>query len=122
MGGIVLAEAVEPNHKVAWLLEAAISGAVDLQDDDGTMRLTRTAPGTAEAAPILDRAFGGRDAITLGKYDATFASGWGELGSMLEGWSKTSGLWDDAADRRKLRVRVLGTLGMIAGVIAAGVG
>jgi hypothetical protein len=122
MGGVVHDEAVRPEHKVAWLLEAAIDGTIDLDDSGSSMRLTRLAPGDAEAADVLDTAFGGRDSITLGKYDKTFAAGWGELGSKLESWSKGSGLWDPAGDRRKLRVRVLGVLAMLLGVAGVGVG
>ena len=50
MGGIVLSGGVKPEHKVAWLLEAAIAGAVDLDDTDGDVRLSRTAPGASDVA------------------------------------------------------------------------
>ena len=87
-GGIVLSEAVKPEHKVAWLLEAAIAGAVDLDDTDGDVRLSRTAPGASDVQDVLDTAFGGRDAITLGTYDKTFASGWSALGTRLDEWAE----------------------------------
>ena len=121
-GGVVHDEAVSSGHKVAWLLEQAISGTIELDDSGSSMRLTRLAPGDAYAQDVLDTAFGGRDSITLGKYDKRFASGWTELGSKLEAWSKGSGLWDPAGDRRKLRVRLLGFLAMVLGVAGIGVG
>src|SRR3546814_12711642 len=47
MGGIILAESVQPEHQVAWLIEAAIEGAIDLVEEGGkTVRLVRTAPGS----------------------------------------------------------------------------
>src|SRR3546814_15130566 len=77
MGGIILAESVQPEHKVAWLIEAAIEGAIDLVEEGGkTVRLVRTAPGSAPTAEVLDTMFGGRDGIELGKYDPSFAAGW----------------------------------------------
>ena len=120
MGGVIFTESVRAEHKVAWLIEAGIQGAVDLQEEGGkTVRIVRTAPGDAATQHVLDKAFGGRDTITLGKYDATFASGWTELGTTLEAWSKTSGLWDPAGDKRKFRHRLFGVLfGSLAMVIA----
>ena len=120
MGGVILTEGVRPQHKVAWLIEAAIQGAVDLQEEGGkTVRLVRTAPGDAETRGVLDAAFGVRDTIELGSYDKTFAAGWSQLEETLDGWSKGSGLWDPAGDRRRTRVRVLGAIfGTLAMVVA----
>ena len=67
----------------------------------------------------LATAFGGRDEVELGSYDATFASGWGQVDDQLQAWSLTSGMWDPLADRRKTVVRVLGVLAMIAGAVIA---
>ena len=47
-GGIILREEVRTEHKVAWLIQAAVDGVVELDDRDGT-RLTRIAG--APAAP-----------------------------------------------------------------------
>ncbi|HJR24294.1 MAG TPA: hypothetical protein VJ804_02390, partial [Acidimicrobiales bacterium] len=118
MGGIVLREVVQPEHKVAWLLEQAIAGTVELDEDDGEARLTRTAPGEGEVQEVLDTAFGGRDAITLGSYDSTFASGWSALGTRLGAWSAASGMWDPVGDRRQRYVRILGGLAGILGAVA----
>jgi hypothetical protein len=111
MGGVILEESVQAHHKVAWLIEAAVEGAVDLREEDGkTVRIDRTAPGDADTKAILDRAFGSRTSIELGSYDKTFAAGWAELGTMLETWSKGSALWDPAGDRRRFVARLLGVL------------
>src|SRR3546814_18286642 len=84
MGGIILAESVQPEHKVAWLIEAAIEGAIDLVEEGGkTVRLVRTAPGSAPTAEVLDTMFGGRDEIGLGKYDPSFAAGWTKVSALL---------------------------------------
>jgi hypothetical protein len=120
MGGILMSESVEPNHKIAWLIEAAIAGAIDLQEEDGKVkRIVRLAPGDPDTSPVLDKAFGGRTTIELGTYDPTFASGWTQLDSVLDGWAKGSGLWDASADRRKTIVRVCG---VVFGTISMGLG
>ncbi len=119
MGGIVLREAVQPEHKVAWLLEQAIAGTVELDEDGKHARLTRLAPGQADAQGILDSAFGGRESVTLGSYDKTFAEGWGELGTHLDTWSDASEMWDPQGDRRRTVVRVLGGLACILATIVA---
>jgi hypothetical protein len=118
MGGIILAESVQPEHKVAWLIEAAIAGAVKLDEMGTIVRLSRR-PGTgpAEIQGPLDRMFGGRGAIHLGTYDPTFAKGWEEVGVQLTDWKKRSGLWDPAGDRKQLWIRLLGGLAAVVGAL-----
>lgn len=123
MGGIILAERVTDDHRTAWLIEAAIAGAIDLDEPKkGKVRLTRLAPGEPHTAGVLDTMFGRRSSITLGKYDPTFARGWDKVGAELEAWSSHSGLWDPAGDRRRSRFRALGVLGGIVGAILVAAG
>ena len=42
----------------------------------------------------LDQAFGGRERLTLGTYDPSFAAAWTAVGGELAGWQRGSGLWD----------------------------
>ena len=122
-GGIVVAESIRPEHKTAWLIQAAIDGAVDLHEEGPkAVRLTRTAPGTPEQARILDQAFDGRDVVELGSYDKDFARGWSTLGSDLEEWRRTSGLWDHKGGTRMVLAIVLGALVGLAGLAVAGLG
>jgi hypothetical protein len=129
-GGIVLAEEVRPEHKVAWLIQAAIDGSVDLVGDgvDQTgpgsrgLRLIRAGPGRPDDAAILDTAFSGRPEIELGDYDADFARAWAQLDRQLTGWRETSGLWDPRGGTRKVAARVLGIAGIVAGAVAAAAG
>ncbi|HET6948939.1 MAG TPA: hypothetical protein VFI47_01085, partial [Acidimicrobiales bacterium] len=119
-GGIVLTEQVRNEHKVSWLIQAAVDGAIDLDDSDPhAVRITRTGPGTAEESPILDTAFDGRSELTLGSYDKDFGRAWSQLGSDLDDWRRTSDLWDRRADRRRVAARVLGILAAIGGGVAA---
>jgi hypothetical protein len=122
-GGVLLAETVPAGAKVAWLIQAAIDGVVELVESGGkAVTLRRTgALDRPEDAPMAE-AFGGRSEIALGKYDQQFAAGWKQVGSELEAWSRSSGLWDSDADRRKTKVRVLGALAMIAGAALAFLG
>jgi hypothetical protein len=116
-GGIVLVESVQPEHKVAWLVQAAIDGAVHLEEDDDhdVTGITRLAPGGADVRPILDAAFDDRQHVPLGTYDEHFGRAWGELGEQLEHWRRECGLWDGRADRRRAWVRGLGVVGFVVG-------
>ena len=121
-GGIVLTETVAPEHKVAWLIDAAIDGAVELVEEDGrAVRLVRK-DGSTEHSAVLDVAFDGRDEIDLGSYDPQFAAAWSQLGTELERWRDQCGLWDAAADRRRVTALLLGIVGVVVGVVVAGVG
>ena len=120
-GGVLSAEGVRNEHKVAWLLSAAADGYVELQGDDEGVTLVRgTRQGPAAAA--LDLAFAGRASLTLGSYDASFAAAWQAIGEELEGWERACGLWDPVADRRRWVVRVLGGVAALAGLGIAGGG
>jgi len=119
-GGIVLKEDVKPEHKVAWLIQAAIDGAIDLQDTDHTTTITRTGrPGSPEEEDVLDMAFGGRSEVDLGSYDPAFASAWNHLGGTLAGWRDHSGLWDSGSQTRRVLAIVFGGLAALAGAAAA---
>jgi hypothetical protein len=126
-GGIVLTEEVRQEHKVAWLIQAAIDGAIDLRDDDGEVTITRIGPGTDDEAEVLDMAFRDSGSIELGRYDRDFATAWGFLSRQLGQWRASSGLWDRRAEGTRLFARVagilaavLGALGAVAGGAAAG--
>jgi len=116
-GGIVLAEAVREEHKVAWLIGAAVDGYLDLggegEEDLTLVRLPRRAGTTART---LDLAFAGRQRLPLGSYDKSFAKAWDAVGNELSAWQRASSLWDPAGDRRRTLVRVIGVLVALAGL------
>jgi hypothetical protein len=135
-GGIMLTEEVRPEHKVAWLIQMAIDGTVDIggngaegADGAGTagpwmpsgddLRLVRTGHGTPDAAAILDTAFAGRDEVELGSYDSNFARAWRHLQGQLLAWRDTSGMWDPGGGTRKVTARVLGIIAGVVGALAA---
>ena len=123
-GGIVLVENVRPEHRVAWLIEAAIEGSIDMvEPSDGArgtnMTLVRRAPGSPWTASILDRAFAGRSEIELGRYDSAFASGWRQLSALLQGWRAGSDFWDRRAGSRRVSATILGIVSAIVGLIVA---
>jgi hypothetical protein len=123
MGGIILAESVQPEHKVAWLIEAAIQGGVELVEEGGkAVRLERRPGGDPATNAILDTAFAGRSAVELGTYDASFAKGWSQVGDTLQAWQRSSGLWDLDADRRRAVVRGLGAVAAVVGAVGVTVG
>lgn len=118
-GGLLLVERVLPQHKVAWLIQAAIDGEIELvEEGKRDVRLVRR----GQLSGPLSTAFGGRDEVELGSYDATFARGWTAIDSQLHAWSVTSGLWDPLADRRKTTARILGALAMLGGAVLAFLG
>jgi Predicted membrane protein (DUF2207) len=133
-GGVLLHEEVRHQHKVAWLVQAAIDGAVELDvpdDDRGRRAILRRydgSRGTDDQRAVLDRVFAsGREELELGRFDLRFAEAWALLGRRLEDWLRTSGLWDGRTGSRRRWARVLGTvaavagalLGPVAGVLAA---
>jgi uncharacterized membrane protein YgcG len=121
-GGVVLAEAVREEHKVAWLIGAAIDGYVELEDNRATVTLVRLPRRDGSTAYTLDTAFAGRERLLLGTYDERFARAWGAVGGELAAWQRSCGLWDPAGERRRIAVRVLGCVVALAGLVVAGVG
>jgi len=111
---------VDPADKVAWLIGAAVDGYLDLEGEGRRVTLVRRPRRDGAPAYLLDMAFGGRDRLTLGSYDVSFASAWRLVGTDLDGWRRTSALWDPAGDRR--RARVLGVVAGVAGLVLIGVG
>lgn len=119
-GGLVLAEEVQPEHKVAWLIEAAIGGAVELVEDNGKVVQLRRLAGerSLDTAMILDSAFAGRSEIPLGAYDKDFAGAWDSVGSTLEAWYLSCGFWDTRAELRRKVTRFGGATAAFLGLLA----
>lgn len=117
-GGIILAEKVRPTHQMAWLMESAIRGEIEVIDrDEKDFVIVRgaTTPHPV-VAPTLDAMFSGREQIELGSYDPQFAAAWKQLAGELETWRRASGMWDPAGRTRRNRARMLGVLGALAGL------
>ena len=121
-GGVLLAEEVRPEHKVAWLIGAAVDGHLDLEGDGRPVTLVRLPRRQGAPTYLLDAVFGGRDRLTLGSYDPQFAAAWKLVGNELDGWRRTCGLWDPACDRRRALARVFGVLAGVAGLVVIGAG
>jgi hypothetical protein len=119
-GGIILREEVRTEHKVAWLIQAAVDGVVELDDRDGT-RLTRIAgaPAAPDQQAVFAQMFTSGPTLELGSYDRSFATGWATLGTQLSAWRAGSGLWDTRADARRIAALVLGVVVAIAGAVGA---
>ena len=121
-GGVLLAEAVRPEHKLAWLIGAAADGYLHIDGDREHVALVRRPePSDAErrdgwTASQVRAMFGDRSRLPLGEYDPGFADTWRAVGDRLEDWRRTSELWDPAGDRRCLVARGLGILAAVAGV------
>jgi hypothetical protein len=137
-GGIVSTEEVRDAHKVAWLLEAAIAGHLELDQQDETITLTRTSPPAGsspvagapvapdgETVTLLDMGFAGRPSVTLGKYDQSFAAMWRALDPHLRSWMTGSDLWEQRGRTRQRIARFGGgllALAGLAGVVGAAIG
>jgi hypothetical protein len=123
-GGVVLAEAVREEHKVAWLIGAAMDGYLDLEEDGQVVTLVRLPRHDGSwTARTLDTAFAaGDDRLTLGSYDSNFAAAWRRVGDELAAWQRTCGLWDPAGDFHRTLARVLGAALAVGGLAIAGVG
>jgi hypothetical protein len=115
-GGIIAEEAVATGQRVAWLLEAAVNGYVELDDADPKAVVLRPLPHDFdETTQMLSVAFAGRDEIQLGKYDPAFTSMWTSLSSQFGSWFTSSGFADEAAEHR---TRIVRTVGALIGVLA----
>jgi hypothetical protein len=124
-GGVLIAGSVAERHKAAWLVGLAVDEVVELEpapDGGKAMTVVRLRDGDPADALLLDLAFAGRDRLRLGGYDESFAAAWTAVGTELAGWQQGSGLWDVAADRRAGRVRWLGVLAAVVGLVVVGVG
>ena len=121
-GGVVLAEKVTADHKAAWLVDQAVHGAVAFSgDDDKKPTLEWRGGNGAEGNAVLLRIFQGRSSVDLGKYDKSFAAGWSLLGTELDSWRSSSGLWSDEAERLRNKVIGWGVMGMIVLAVVTGV-
>lgn len=121
-GGIVLHERVGQNEMAAWLVNAANEGYLDFDPAAANPTLVRLERRDGPTTVILDAAFAGRDRLVLGGYDAPFARAWQALRAELEGWRKTSALWDQTADRRRHRCWALGLVVLLVGLALTAVG
>jgi hypothetical protein len=124
-GGVLLAEAVRDQHKVAWLVDAAIAGYIDLQLDPSGDHVTLVRKRPAEdrrTREVLDCAFGGRERVQLASYDRRFAEAWREIGEDLKTWRRRSGLWDREGEIRCVAARVAGPVVGLVGLALAGLG
>jgi hypothetical protein len=122
-GGIVLAEAVRENHKVAWLISAAADGYLDIEESGLEVTLVRRPrQDQSSTSRMLDAAFGDRECVTLGAYDPDFAATWSMIGDELAAWQRTSGLWDPAGDLHRKLARVLGAAAAVGGLALVGLG
>jgi hypothetical protein len=121
-GGVLLAEEVRNEHKVAWLIGAAVDGHVELEDDRGQVTLVRRPDGGRVPPYQLELAFDGRERLPLGSYDPSFAAAWRSVGGELDSWRRSSGLWDPAGDRRRDLARAAGAGAGLAGLAVVAVG
>jgi uncharacterized membrane protein YgcG len=122
-GGVVLAEAVRPNQKVAWLIGAATDGYLDIEQAGEEVTLVRrSGQDESPVSRTLDTLFCGRERLTLGTYDPSFAAAWQEIGDELEAWQRTSGLWDAAGDLHRKLAQVLGAVVAVGGLVIAVLG
>jgi hypothetical protein len=121
-GGVVLAEGVREEHKVAWLIGAAIDGYVELEGNRSTVTMVRLPRHIGSTAYTLDTAFAGRKRLLLGVYDEDFAKAWQAVGGELKAWQRSSGLWDPAGGQRRILALVLGGVLALAGLVVAGAG
>ncbi|MEZ5279284.1 MAG: DUF2207 domain-containing protein [Acidimicrobiales bacterium] len=115
-GGVLYAESANANHRVAWLLERAIAGEVEIEGSGKNVTIRRNTTDSPDHE-ALDRLFGGRSRVSLAKYDKQFATGWTKLGSRQSSWLEDSGLWDGEGDRRKLLARIFGAVALVVGAV-----
>jgi uncharacterized membrane protein YgcG len=118
-GGVLLAENVEERHQVAWLIQQALDGWLEVENDGKRLRWTGE---DRKAAPApLRKMFNNRAKLSLAKYDKSFAAGFRMVGEDLREWRSTCDLWDHAAESRNRAyargVVALGGVALVVGLI-----
>lgn len=122
-GGVLWAERVTNDHKVAWLMQQAIEGSIDIRQlDKKAVTLVRTGLPSPAATGILTTMFAGRSEVPLGKYDPKFASAWGKVDAELQKWSEQSGSFDPAGDARRTKAMAFGFVLFAMGGVGAVIG
>jgi len=120
-GGVVATESAASRDSIAWLLGAAVNGQVEIDETDPKKPILRRVDGATDpdTVALLEVAFAGRESITLGSYDKDFTSMWTSLPAKMRQWYATSGFADPTGERRVTAARILGALGLAAGIVAA---
>lgn len=120
-GGMLATESTNARASVAWLLGAAVHGQVRIDEADPKAPVLRRVGDASdpETVALLEVAFAGREAITLGSYDSHFTSMWSSLPAKMRQWYTTSGFADPVGQRRATVGRVLGILGLALGGFVA---
>lgn len=114
-GGVLAAERALPEHRVAWLLEAAAAGVVEIDDTgSGAVTLRRGGTRVGETSQLLGVAFAGRDTLSLGAYDPSFSAMWKSVASTHKRWLANSVYVDHDADRRVKWAVIAGVIGFLA--------
>ncbi len=115
-GGVLYAEHADSDHQVAWLLERAIAGEVEIEGSgkDVTLRLLDV---DSPHHAMLTALFGGRRTVDLGSYDKQFAAGWKRLHKNLDGWHRDGPYWDPSGDRRRTGALMVGIPLLVLGLI-----
>ncbi|MGH1490018.1 MAG: DUF2207 family protein [Acidimicrobiales bacterium] len=106
-GGVLYNEAVSKDQQVAWLLERAIAGEIEIEGEEDDLKLHLLDVDSSEPQ-ALKAMFGGRKTVDLGKYDQQFAGGWDSLGKRLNRWHVDSEYWDPEGDRKRTRALATG--------------
>lgn len=89
---VVLRERIDDRTVGAWFASLAGHDIVTMESRDGGVVMRpgpRAHEADAEAAPILNQAFGGRDEIRLGTYDRRFSTAWSQAGRIVDTWTLT---------------------------------
>jgi hypothetical protein len=96
-GAVVLRETIDDRTIGAWFASLTAHEVVVLDTRDTGSVVLRPGPRAVEAdavtAPILNQAFGGRDEVVLGRYDARFSTAWGQAGRAIDAWTLSSGVF-----------------------------
>ncbi len=99
-GSVVLRESFDNDTISAWFSGLAAADVLAMGPADDTLRL---APGPAweaathDDAAILTTMFAGRSEVTLGSYDASFASAWKKVGTRQQEILDGAGWWTGRA-------------------------
>lgn len=113
-GGVVDKERPLREHQVAWLIQKAIDGDIEISGKEMDAIEARR---ERFDDPILETMFGRRTDLRLGRPDPQFRRAMAELERRQESFAENSPLWKQRNDSQRTVVRSLGFLALAAGVL-----
>ncbi|MEV0324708.1 DUF2207 domain-containing protein [Streptomyces sp. NPDC050658] len=123
--GVLHADRVHNEHRVAWLLTAAQDGHLTIKGKTKPVlhRVTRDEADDPLTAEILKALFVRKQQLNLRRFNRDFAAAWKLLRERLDGWRRAGGdgLWHPSGEPRRRVALIAGLIAAVAGTVLLGI-